>query len=103
MKCLYCGEEFTPLSVNQLYCSRSCGNKYRRRNEPPGYPSIQFNCSQCGRTVVTDGVKDQRTRFCSAQCEKRFWRHPPHESESNRINFRSIDDYARYERRTNEE
>ena len=66
------------------------------------YPSIEFECSQCGRKVVTvGGTRDKRTRFCSSQCEKKYWRHPPWENDKSRINFRSVDEYARYERRTN--
>lgn len=103
MKCLQCGTSFTPLSVNQLYCSETCGDRYRRRHGAPGFPSIQFDCAYCGRTVVTDGVKDKRTRFCCEQCERKYWRHPPHERKSSRMNFRSFDEYARYERKTNNE
>lgn len=106
MKCEYCGAEFAPLSVNQLYCSPSCKYKWYRQN-PGGakrhFPSVTFNCSQCGRTVVTDGARDKRTRFCSASCEKKFWRHPHWEHSTTRTNFHSVSEYAAYERRTNGE
>lgn len=102
-KCLECGKNFTPLSVNQIYCCKQCGDKYRRKNKGKiKYPSITFSCSQCGKVVVTDnGSSDKRTRFCSASCEKKFWRHPHWENPSTRINFRSIKEYESYESRTN--
>lgn len=36
----------------------------------------KFECADCGRTVITHGEKDKRTKFCCARCEKKFWRHP---------------------------
>jgi DNA-directed RNA polymerase subunit RPC12/RpoP/endogenous inhibitor of DNA gyrase (YacG/DUF329 family) len=104
MKCLNCGTEFTALSINQKYCCTTCGARYRWKNRGKLlYPSVTFSCSHCGKTVVTEsGSGDMRTRFCSAVCEKKFWRHPHWENTSNRINFRSADEYASYERRTNE-
>ena len=102
MKCLFCGDNFTPLSTTQKYCSSACGQKYRRRhNIAEAWPSIEFRCSKCGRKVVTEAGKDHRTRFCSAECEKKYWRHPPHERESSRMNFRSVAEYISHERRTN--
>lgn len=101
MKCLQCGEEFTPLTVVQLYCSEKCGSKYRRENGRPERPSITFSCAKCGRTVVTDGIKDKRSRFCCVECEKKYWKHPPWERESNRTNFKSLKDYERYEKWSN--
>lgn len=104
MKCLYCGEYFTPQTIVQKYCSRSCGDKYRRKyGVQNDYPVIEFDCARCGRHVVTDGTpKDRRSRFCSKECEKIWWRHPPHENTSTRMNFRSVEEYAYYESRTND-
>lgn len=104
MKCLQCGEEFTPMTIIQKYCSVKCRNRYcRTHNMDQFYPSITFARAQCGKTVVTEGgVKDKRSRFCSRSCEKKFWRHPHWESTSSRINFRSVQEYANWERRTNE-
>lgn len=103
-RCLECGNFFTPLSVNQIYCSKKCGKAYRKKNRGKiQYPSVTFRCSQCGKTVVTEeGSHDKRTRFCSASCEKKFWRHPHWENPSTRINFHSIKEYETYERRTND-
>lgn len=104
MKCKECGNDFSPLSVNQIYCCRSCGEKYRRKNKGKiKYPSITFSCAQCGKAVVTEeGSNDKRTRFCCASCEKKYWRHPHWENPSTRINFHSVEEYASYERITND-
>ncbi len=85
MKCLECNAEFIPLSVNQRYCSVRCGDAYRRKHPAEThFPSVSFNCSFCGKAVVTDGKKDKRTRFCSQTCEKKYWRHPPTEHSALR-------------------
>jgi DNA-directed RNA polymerase subunit RPC12/RpoP len=104
MKCLNCGDEFTALSVNQKYCCIPCGVRYRKKNRGKiEYPSISFECSQCGKIVITEsGSGDMRTRFCCASCEKKFWRHPHWENPSVNIQFHSVGEYASYERRTNE-
>ena len=102
MRCAYCGTEIEPRAVNQKYCSHRCACKasYHKRVR---FESVTFECSMCGRTVVTDPErKDKRTRFCSHECEKKYWRHPPYEHETSRQNFRSVEEYGRYEQRTNE-
>ena len=102
LKCPQCNTEFTPLSVTQIYCSSKCGNKYRKNHKAIS-PSITFDCAFCGKTVVTeDGTGDRRTRFCSAVCEKKYWRHPPFENVIVRTNFHSLQEYQSWERRTNE-
>lgn len=85
MKCLNCGGEFAPLSINQKYCCGKCRESYSRKHQMDKfYPSITFSCAQCGRTVVTEGgTKDKRTRFCSHECEKKYWRHPHFEHVDN--------------------
>ena len=100
--CLQCGTHFTVLSVNQKYCCMKCGTRYRTQHRAEmKYPSITFDCAQCGRHVVTEeGSHDMRTRFCCETCEKKFWRHPHWENPSNRINFRSVGEYISYEKRT---
>ena len=72
-----------------------------------GMPEIKFNCAYCGRYVVAGGIHsngrpDMRKRFCCAECEKKYWRHPPHDRESSRQNFSSIRQYASWEKMTNE-
>lgn len=91
MKCLNCGEEFTPQAVNQKYCCVSCQRKYIRTHDmDKEYPSITFTCARCGKTVVTEGgTKDKRTRFCSKSCEKKFWRKPHWENKSSNVTFQN--------------
>lgn len=72
-----------------------------------GLPPVEFDCANCGRHVVTEILKkngrpDMRRRFCCAECEKKYWRHPPQDRESSRQNFSSIRQYASWEKRTNE-
>lgn len=75
VKCPNCGEEFEPRTVIQKYCCRECGVAYRKTHISQ-YPSIRFVCAQCGEVVVTDPErKDKRTKFCSPECEKKFWKH----------------------------
>ena len=89
MKCEHCGMDFAPRTITQRYCCAQCGYAYRR--EHPGaakrhFPSITFHCSQCGRQVTTDGVNDMRTKFCSHECEQKFWKH------SKRYAVKRLDD-----------
>lgn len=101
--CPNCGKMFEPVNSNQLYCCKRCQWTYvNRHKHGVGYASVTFTCAMCGHTVVTEGGRDKRSRFCSPECEKRYWRHPPYECESNRTNFHTIDEYASWERRTNE-
>ncbi|MCD7882511.1 MAG: hypothetical protein LUI87_02215 [Lachnospiraceae bacterium] len=107
MKCPNCGKEFTALTVIQKYCSTKCGYQYRKIH-PPEYPSITFDCANCGKKVVTDGIRDKRSRFCCAECEKKYWKHRPwdetnkrRDSGSARMQFHSVEEYASWERRTN--
>lgn len=88
-KCLNCGEVFSPGTVIQKFCCEKCGKEYRRtHNMDDLYPSITFNCAKCGRTVVTEGgTKDKRSRFCCAECEKKYWRHPPNENDKHFCNY----------------
>ena len=100
-RCAYCGREFAPRTVTQKYCSRNCRVKASYHGLVQR-ESVTFQCAKCGRTVVTEGNRDMRTRFCCAECEKKYWRHPPYEREAARQNFRSAAEYASHERRTNE-
>lgn len=34
-----------------------------------------FVCKRCGETVIVDSREDHRTVFCSAYCEREYWRH----------------------------
>ena len=100
IKCRQCGCEFTPV-LNQIYCSEKCRVIQNRKKGELGYPSITFSCAKCGRVVVTEGKKDKRSRFCSPECEKKYWRHPPYEHPTSNTMFHNVGDYLSYERRSN--
>lgn len=94
------------MAVNQMYCCKECGDKYRRtHNVQELYPSLRFECACCGKTVITEeGSRDKRTRFCSPECEREYWRHQylkENVSTHQRMNFHSVEEYFSYERRTN--
>lgn len=102
MICPECGNSFLALSINHKYCCKSCGDRYRRKHKIIS-PSLTFDSAKCGKTVVTEeGTRDMRTRFCSETCEKKYWRHPPFENITSRINFHSFQEYKSWENRTNE-
>lgn len=98
--CPQCGCEFTA-ALNKIFCSVKCQAKYNRTKGAAGYPTIEFSCAKCGRLVVTDGKGDKRSRFCSPECEKKYWRHPPHEHTTSNTMFHNIGEYLSYERRSN--
>ena len=104
MKCLYCKQEFMPMAVNQKFCSKSCGQKYRYHfGVKKHYPVIRFNCSCCGKTVETAGdTSDKRTRFCSRECEKKYWKHPHWERKGSMTTYQSERQYKIYEKSSNE-
>lgn len=74
MKCVSCGKEFQAASPSQKYCSKEClvyGSNHRLARPP-----YEFYCAHCGKHVVTAPYNDRRSRFCSRNCEKKYWRHP---------------------------
>lgn len=34
----------------------------------------EFRCAYCGDNVYIDDTKDKRVKYCSAKCEKQYWR-----------------------------
>lgn len=102
MICPECGKPFQQKTVTQKYCSKKCGNRYRKKHGVE-WVSITFRCAKCGRRVETDPkARDMRTRFCSAECEKKYWRHPPHEQKGYRQTYRSLREMEACERKTNQ-
>lgn len=101
MKCLNCGKEFSARTVNHMYCCIKCGKEYRKKHGGGIYLITSFRCATCGKLVVTDGIRDKRTRFCCESCEKKFWKHPPSEHSALK-NWHSMEEYESYERRSNE-
>lgn len=83
MKCINCGKELQGLQ--KKFCSRICTKQYYKNHDVEHHDSLQkeihvlreFNCRQCCKTVFVSDPKDRRTIFCSATCEKKYWKHPP--------------------------
>ena len=86
MICRNCGKEFVS-KLNQVHCSKTCYRRFQERKRKGKVftdkraEPVQFNCSQCGKAVSIEDYSDKRSRFCSMECEKKYWRHPPHENE----------------------
>ena len=80
--CVVCGSPFTADRVTQKYCSSSC-RRYAHRNglnvhetAKSGNDIIRsFYCLKCGKLVVVAEQRDKRTKFCSAHCERLYWKH----------------------------
>lgn len=48
------------IRVNQFYDNVDC--------------SREFVCAHCGVHIYVTDVKDKRVKYCSATCEKQYWR-----------------------------
>lgn len=82
MICPVCGNSFEPSVPYQKYCSKKCSNTAVDLHNFNGVDYIErepfeFDCAHCGKHVKTAPLNDRRFRFCSKQCERRYWRHPP--------------------------
>lgn len=80
--CPVCGKEFEAGRVTQKYCSAYC-RRYAHRHgvNDHGRSSRKkealriFRCLKCGRLVRVTETSDRRTKFCSAHCERLYWKH----------------------------
>ncbi len=54
-----------------------------------------FACKRCGETVFVDSRDDHRTVFCSAYCEREFWRHQSRYERTKDIAQGHVTDAAR--------
>lgn len=81
-KCPVCGTVFIAGRSTQKYCSSFCrryAHRYgliERAATAEGANALRiFQCVRCGKIItVTDG-RDKRTKFCSAHCERLYWKH----------------------------
>lgn len=48
------------IRVNQFYDNVDCPR--------------EFVCAHCGTRVYVTDIKDKRVKYCSAICEKQYWR-----------------------------
>lgn len=48
------------IKVNQFYDNVDCPR--------------EFVCAHCGTRVYVTDIKDKRVKYCSAVCEKQYWR-----------------------------
>lgn len=104
-RCPVCGEKFEKIHRLQVYCSETCYQAADRRKVKAQRlrPSVRFECAHCGKTVITDPESgDKRSRFCSKECERKYWRHPPQDYSPRNQCFQSAGQIAAYEKRTNE-
>lgn len=83
--CEYCGK---PLSADAAprkhFCSAECERRsyyegrrdkdHAKEESEEGIPLREFQCERCGHLVRVMSKNDKRFRFCSAKCEKAFWK-----------------------------
>ena len=76
--CPTCGKNFIPEvgAQQRVYCSYACRVMgYKTNGAYHNRPTHRFNCAHCGKLVEAYG-DDRRQKFCSAHCEKLYWKHP---------------------------
>ena len=87
--CPVCGKLFTAGRITQKYCSAAC-RRYAVRHGMIGHDAAgqhesimrTFHCLRCGVLVTVKSPTDRRIKFCSAHCERLYWKHSKH---SNRV------------------
>ncbi len=80
--CAACGREFTADRVTQKYCSSYC-RRYAHRHGANNHVRSSrkkealrtFRCLKCGKLVRVTEPTDRRIKFCSAHCERLYWKH----------------------------
>lgn len=63
--CPGCNRKFYPLSSNQKWCTRKCGQKHRPKKKSP-YNYGEGICERCGAVFQIKHKDGQR--FCSRKC-----------------------------------
>lgn len=80
--CAVCGQEFIADRVTQKYCSSYC-RRYAHRHGANNHVRSSrkkealrtFRCLKCGKLVRVTEPTDRRIKFCSAHCERLYWKH----------------------------
>lgn len=113
-ECPVCGKEFEAGRITQKYCSAYC-RRYAHRHGVNNHGRSSrkkealrtFRCLKCGRLVRVTESTDRRTKFCSAHCERLYWKHSKNvRSQAIRHSFhcRNCDTFVEitepYDRRT---
>lgn len=65
LNCIFCGSEYTTPFADTMYCSESCGKKFRARDGQKRY------CISCSGDITQ---LDARTKYCSKECKATFRR-----------------------------
>lgn len=79
--CAACSRPFIPRRRDQRYCCEACRRLgYRQglcdhRDEEADTAIRAFSCAQCGKLVKVTVPGDKRQKFCSARCERLYWKH----------------------------
>ncbi len=71
-ECLYCGREFIPVKISQLYCKRGCQQTAAReviKARKVGRAKFTRKCMCCGKEFTTSDI---RKRSCTAKCNIRY-------------------------------
>lgn len=86
--CVVCGSPFMADRITQKYCSPACRRHahisgLNVHNGPKRGKSVirVFRCLKCGKLVEVADPKDKRIKFCSAHCERLYWKH----SKGNKV------------------
>lgn len=71
LTCQFCGKEFQSIQPWAKYCSQSCFDKWRTRNQRV---EVTGTCIVCGKEFTSTKPKRQKqtTRFCSKSCQNKF-------------------------------
>lgn len=64
MKCAYCGKEFEQTIYNKKFCSRLCGQRFRRNKPLEDYVKT---CKHCGKEFTT---RNGQRQYCSVACRR---------------------------------
>lgn len=72
-RCPMCGERFSVGRSDQIYCSRTCGNRAREdtRNAKRTLVPTEGTCGVCGAWFRVTGRGKSSQKYCSEVCAKR--------------------------------
>jgi hypothetical protein len=78
--CVICGTEFEKTRPDRMCCSGRCSTKNSNRKNPPKqvkrkYKPVDYPERQCAVCSATFKPKQERSRFCSRECDKQAREH----------------------------